>query len=71
MKVKANGITINYQLDGSDGAPWLVLSNSLATNLTLWDEQARELGVRSACCAAISAATAQARRAAAATPSTS
>src|SRR5262249_300106 len=30
--------------DGSDGAPWLVLSNSLATNLTLWDEQARELG---------------------------
>jgi len=44
MKVKANGITINYQLDGSDGAPWLVLSNSLATNLTLWDEQARELG---------------------------
>src|SRR5262249_20121286 len=44
MKVKANGIRINYQLDGSDGAPWLVLSNSLATNLTLWDEQARELG---------------------------
>src|SRR5262249_3938893 len=27
-----------------DGAPWLVLSNSLATNLTMWDEQARELG---------------------------
>ena len=44
MKVKANGITINYQLDGPDGAPWLVLSNSLATNLTMWDEQARELG---------------------------
>ena len=29
MKIKANGITINYQLDGPDGAPWLVLSNSL------------------------------------------
>jgi len=44
MKIKANGITINYQLDGPDGAPWLVLSNSLATNLSMWDEQARELG---------------------------
>src|SRR5262249_44796623 len=44
MKIKANGISINYQLDGPQGAPWLVLSNSLATNLTMWDEQARELG---------------------------
>src|SRR6478752_10128441 len=44
MKIKANGISINYQVDGPDGAPWLVLSNSLATNLTMWDEQARELG---------------------------
>ncbi len=44
MKIKANGITINYQVDGPDGAPWLVLSNSLATNLGMWDDQARELG---------------------------
>src|SRR2546430_15973924 len=44
MKIKANGISINYQVDGPDGAPWLVLSNSLATNLAMWDEQARELG---------------------------
>ena len=44
MKVKANGISINYQVDGRDGAPWLVLSNSLATNLAMWDDQARELG---------------------------
>jgi 3-oxoadipate enol-lactonase len=44
MKIKANGIAINYQVDGPDGAPWLVLSNSLATNLAMWDEQARELG---------------------------
>jgi hypothetical protein len=40
MKIKANGITINYQLDGPERAPWLILSNSLATNLTMWDEQA-------------------------------
>ena len=43
MKIKANGISINYQVDGADGAPWLVLSNSLATNLAMWDGQAREL----------------------------
>ncbi len=43
MQIKANGITINYQVDGPDGAPWLVLSNSLATNLTMWEPQTREL----------------------------
>ena len=43
MRAKANGITINYQVDGADGAPWLVLSNSLATNLSMWDEQAAAL----------------------------
>lgn len=42
MKIKTNGITINYQVDGPDGAPWLVFSNSLATNLAMWDDQARE-----------------------------
>ena len=43
MQIKANGISINYAIDGKDGAPWLVLSNSLATDLTMWDEQARAL----------------------------
>ena len=43
MKTKANGITINYQIDGPDGAPWLVFSNSLATSLAMWDEQAAAL----------------------------
>jgi 3-oxoadipate enol-lactonase len=43
MKTKANGITINYQIDGADGAPWLVFSNSLATSLAMWDEQAAAL----------------------------
>ena len=33
MKAKANGISFNYQVDGPEGAPWLVFSNSLATNL--------------------------------------
>jgi len=43
MKIKANGININYEVDGPEGAPWIVLSNSLATNLAMWDQQAADL----------------------------
>jgi 3-oxoadipate enol-lactonase len=43
MRIKANGINFNYRIDGPDDAPWLVLSNSLATNLSLWDAQVAEL----------------------------
>jgi 3-oxoadipate enol-lactonase len=47
MKVKANGISINYQIDGPEGAtgdaPWIVFSNSLATSLAMWDQQAAAL----------------------------
>ena len=44
MQVKANGIAFNCQIDGGSNAPWLIFSNSLATNLSMWDEQARALG---------------------------
>ena len=43
MKIKANGININYQIDGPEGAPWIVFSNSLATTTAMWDEQAAAL----------------------------
>jgi len=43
MKIKANGITFNYDVTGIDGAPWLIFSNSLATNLHMWDQQAVDL----------------------------
>ena len=43
MKVKANGIAINYLIDGPERAPWLIFSNSLATSLAMWDEQAAAL----------------------------
>ncbi|MGA2894885.1 MAG: 3-oxoadipate enol-lactonase [Xanthobacteraceae bacterium] len=44
MQVKANGITINYQIDGTrSDAPWLVFSNSLATSIAMWDEQTAAL----------------------------
>jgi 3-oxoadipate enol-lactonase len=37
MKVRANGIDIRYDIQGA--GPWLILSHSLATDLTLWDDQ--------------------------------
>lgn len=36
----ANGIEFNYRIDGREGAPWITFSNSLATNLSMWDGQA-------------------------------
>ncbi len=35
--IRANGIDIRYDIQGA--GPWLVLSHSLATDLTLWDDQ--------------------------------
>jgi pimeloyl-ACP methyl ester carboxylesterase len=46
MKVNANGIAFNCEVSGADGAPWLVFSNSLATNLYMWDRQAADLADR-------------------------
>ena len=43
MRIKANGITLNYEVEGPEGAPWVVFSNSLATNLSMWDEQTAAL----------------------------
>ena len=37
MKVKTNGIEINYEVEGN--GPWITLSHSLACNLHMWDEQ--------------------------------
>lgn len=44
--LEANGITIHYRIDGADSAPPLVLSNSLGTNLHMWDNQVAELARR-------------------------
>jgi 3-oxoadipate enol-lactonase len=43
MQINANGISINYQIDGPEGAPWIIFSNSLITNLAMWDDQAAAL----------------------------
>ena len=43
MRTKANGINFNYTIDGPDGAPWVMFSNSLCTTTAMWDEQAAAL----------------------------
>lgn len=43
MKVTANGVTLNCEIEGREGAPWLTFSNSLATDLHMWDAQAAAL----------------------------
>jgi 3-oxoadipate enol-lactonase len=39
MKTHANGIEVNYEVHGKEGAPWLVLSHSLACSVRMWDPQ--------------------------------
>lgn len=33
------GVKISYQVEGPENAPWLILSNSLATDRRMWDAQ--------------------------------
>ena len=37
--IKADGCTIHVEVEGPDQAPVLMLSNSLGTNLHMWDQQ--------------------------------
>ncbi len=46
MDIRANGISFVCQIDGPEGAPWLTFSNSLNTNLSLWDGQVASLADR-------------------------
>jgi 3-oxoadipate enol-lactonase/4-carboxymuconolactone decarboxylase len=39
MKLNVNGININYPIDGPAGAPWVTMSNSLATTHRMCDAQ--------------------------------
>ncbi len=41
-----DGLRFRCRVDGPEGAPWVVFSNSLATDLTLWDAQAEALAGR-------------------------
>ena len=46
MKIDANGTAFNCRVDEREGAPWIVFSNSLATDLSLWDGQVALLADR-------------------------
>jgi 3-oxoadipate enol-lactonase len=37
MKITANGISMNYTLEGPEAAPVVTMSHSLATDLGMWD----------------------------------
>jgi 3-oxoadipate enol-lactonase len=43
MKATVNGIETYYEASGPEGAPWLVLSHSLACNVRMWDGQVAAL----------------------------
>lgn len=46
MKVHANKLAFEFQIEGKTGAPWVILSHSIATDNSMWEEQARALGER-------------------------
>ena len=46
MQITANGIDFNIQIDGREGAPWLMFSNSHCTTLALWDEMVERFSDR-------------------------
>lgn len=46
MQATINGIRMNYQVEGNETGPPVVLHHSLAMNLTLWDELAAALAPR-------------------------
>jgi len=41
MKIKVNGINVNYEIEGE--GPVVTFGHALGTNLSLWEEQARAL----------------------------
>jgi 3-oxoadipate enol-lactonase len=45
-RVSLPHIALNTRLDGPEGAPWMVLSNSLGASLAMWDSQIPALTAR-------------------------
>ncbi len=43
MKTEANGIQIHYELSGMDGAPVLMMSHSLSSDMDMWKPQLTSL----------------------------
>ncbi len=45
-RVDLGGYSLNTKLDGPEGADWIILSNSLGADLTMWDDQIEALSAR-------------------------
>lgn len=43
MKIKLPGVTLNYEIHGPKGAPWITFSHSLACSTRMWDAQTEDL----------------------------
>jgi 3-oxoadipate enol-lactonase len=43
MMIKANGAVFGCEIGGREGAPWVTFNNSLATDLSMWDDQVAAL----------------------------
>ena len=39
MRINANGIDINYLIDGKERAPWVTFVTGIANDVTMWDKQ--------------------------------
>lgn len=44
--IEHDGLRFRCRFDGPEGAPWMVLSNSLITDLTVWDPQVQAFAGR-------------------------
>ena len=44
--IPSHGLDIRCRVDGPAGAPWIVFSNSLMTDLSLWDDQVAHVSSR-------------------------
>lgn len=45
-RVDLGGYALNTRVDGPSGAEWIVLSNSLGADLTMWDDQVEPLSAK-------------------------
>lgn len=46
MRSKVGSIELNFVIDGKPGLPWLIFSNSVATDTSLWDNEVSEFSDR-------------------------
>lgn len=44
VRVSVNGTTLNTQIDGTEGKPWMVFCNSLTADISHWDKQVAAFG---------------------------